>query len=155
MALILLRCYIFLVSHFSVFVLIFLSTLETMQIVHITFILFELKLSTGSGFLSTHVTYFYIQRGFHLSVVKPKPFITLANHNRCKQHNEPIRNILKEILATDAKCGKTRVSKAHSVLVEKVALVLICGQSQSEVKQNQSKREITFNTQLKTVLMMQ
>ena len=36
-------------------------------------------------------------------------------------------------------------------LVEKTAQVLL-NQSQSVVKQNQSKREITFDTQLKTTL---
>ena len=30
--------------------------------------------------------------GFQLSVSKPKPKYTLANHNRCKQCNEPISN---------------------------------------------------------------
>ena len=58
--------------------------------------------------------------------------------------------------ATGAKRGKTRASEARLVLV----LLLIdwktganfCNQSRSIEKQIQSKREITFDTQLETAL---
>ena len=51
--------------------------------------------------------------------------ITLTNHNRCKQHNEPIRIQIK-IHVTGAKYGKMRAAKIRLVLVwipivEKVA----------------------------------
>ena len=60
-------------------------------------------------------------------------------------------------MATGAKRGKTRAAKTRLVLVwipigsESVASFV--NQSQSVVMQNQSKREITFDTQLKTALL--
>ena len=53
--------------------------------------------------------------------------------------------------------GKTRASEARLVLVLLLIGLRTSGanfgnQSQSVVKQNQSKREITFDTQLKTAL---
>ena len=42
--------------------------------------------------------------------------ITLANHNRCKERNEPIM-YLKQIHVTGAKRGKKRASEALLVLV--------------------------------------
>ena len=58
--------------------------------------------------------------------------------------------------ATGAKRGKTRASEARLVLVSVFvgweSGANFVNQSQSVVKQNQSKREITFDTQLKTAL---
>ena len=68
--------------------------------------------------------------------------ITLTNHNRRKQDNEPIRNS-KQIHVNDVKRGKTRASKSFCFylwLVEKVVRVFF-NQLQSVVKQKQSKRE--------------
>ena len=42
--------------------------------------------------------------------------ITLANRNRCKQHNEPIR-IRSKYMKLGAKRGKMRVAKTRLVLV--------------------------------------
>ena len=82
--------------------------------------------------------------------------ITLANRNRCKQHNEPIRIRSKYQVSTGAKRGKTSAAKTRLVLVW-IPIGLKSGasfvnQSQSVVLQNQSKREITFDTQSKTAL---
>ena len=79
--------------------------------------------------------------------------ITSTNFNRRKQRNS------KQIHATGAKRRKTRTSEARLVLV----LLLIGWEtganfvnlSQSTVKQNQSKCEITFDTQMKTALICQ
>ena len=62
----------------------------------------------------------------------------------------------KQIHVTGAKRGKTRAAKTRLVLVwipigwESGASLV--NQSQSVVMQNQSKREIAFDAQLKTVL---
>ena len=80
--------------------------------------------------------------------------ITLANRNRCKQHNEPIRIRSKYIQPVSS--ARKRVRRGHDwfwfgfPLVEKVARVLLT--NQSVVMQNQTKREITFDTQLKSAL---
>ena len=63
---------------------------------------------------------------------------------------------MKQIHVTGVKRGKTHAGKSQLVLV----LLFIgrenganfANQSQSAAKQNQSKREITFDTQLKTTL---
>ena len=73
----------------------------------------------------------------------------MANHIRRKQHNEPI-------YVTGAKRGKTSASKSRLVLVLRLNCweihgACIANQSQNVVKQNQSKREIIFDT-LKTAL---
>ena len=86
---------------------------------------------------------------------KPK-VITLANRNRCKQHNEPIRIGSKYMKL--APSAEKRVWPKHDrfwfgfPLVENAGFV---NQSQNVVMQNQSKREITFDTQLKTALTIQ
>ena len=60
--------------------------------------------------------------------------------------------------ATGNKRGKTRASEARLVLVLRLvgreSGANFVNQSQSVVKQNQSKREIAFDTQLKTTLAM-
>ena len=67
--------------------------------------------------------------------------IILANHNRCKQHNEPIRNS-KQIHIISAKRGKMRLAKTRCwfwfgfPLVEKVSFA---NQSQSVAMQNQPR----------------
>ena len=79
--------------------------------------------------------------------------ITLTNHNIRNQRNEPIRIRSKYI--SGLKRGKTRASKSRLVLVwlpigEKITQTLPT--NQSAVKQNQRKREITFDARLKTTL---
>ena len=63
----------------------------------------------------------------------------------------------KQIHVTSAKRGKTRASKSRLVwvllLISRESGARFFNQSQSEVKQNQSKTRITFDTQLKTALM--
>ena len=84
--------------------------------------------------------------------------ITMANHNKRKQDNEPMRTQNKYTWPT-LSAGK-RVWPSRDWfwfciwLVEKVARVFF-NQSQSVVKQNQSNSVITFDTQLKTALMHQ
>ena len=60
--------------------------------------------------------------------------------------------------ATGNKRGETRASETRLVLVLRLvgreSGANFVSQSQSVVKQNQSKREITFDTQLKTTLSM-
>ena len=74
--------------------------------------------------------------------------ITLANHSR-KQNS-------KQLHVTGAKRGKTRACKTRSVLVLHLigweSGASFVNHSQSVVMQNQSKREITFDTQLKSAL---
>ena len=53
--------------------------------------------------------------------------ITLPNHNRRKELNEPIRT--RNISVTGAKRGKTRASEAWFRLDEKMARVLLTNQS--------------------------
>ena len=81
--------------------------------------------------------------------------IALVNHNRRRQSCKPITTQSK-YMSAGAKRGKTRASKSQLVLV-----LLVIGwksgarflsQSQSVAMQNQSNREITFDTQLKTLL---
>ena len=84
-----------------------------------------------------------------MSVVKPKPYY--SGQSQQTQTAQWTNQKLKEIHVTDAKCGKMRANEAWLVLF----LLLIdwedgacfAGQSQSEVKQDQSKREITFDSQ--------
>ena len=64
--------------------------------------------------------------------------ITLTNHNRHKQHNEPIRTRSKSIWL--------RVIGWESG-------ASFFNQSESEVKQNQSKHDISFDTHLKTAFL--
>ena len=71
---------------------------------------------------------------FHLSVVKTKTkVITLANHNRCKQHNEPMR-IRSKYMKLAPSAGKHMRPKHDWFwfgfpLVEKVARVLLTNHS--------------------------
>ena len=82
---------------------------------------------------------------------KTKPETNHKNVNSTKDQSELEGNI-----CNDVKRQKKRASEARLVLV----LFLIgwesganfVNHSQSVVKQNQTKREITFDTQLKTVL---
>ena len=69
--------------------------------------------------------------------------ITLANRNGCKQHNEPIR-IRSKYMYLAPSAGK-RARPKHDWF-------WFVNQSHSVVMQNQSKREINFDTQLKTAL---
>ena len=68
--------------------------------------------------------------------------VKTKNRNRCKQHNEPIR--------IRSKYMETRAAKTQFVSVW-IPIGWECGasfvnQSQGVVMQNQSKREITFDT---------
>ena len=81
---------------------------------------------------------------------KTKPF-TWANHNRHKQHNEPIRTRMKTTGVT------TLQARENSCEQVTIGFGFACdwlrkwreftNQSQSVVKQNQSKRKFTFDSQ--------
>ena len=78
--------------------------------------------------------------------------ITLINHNTARWTNQNS----KQIHEAGAKRGKTRASKSRLVLV--LLLIgwksgaILFSQSQNVAVQNQSNREITFDTQLNTAL---
>ena len=63
----------------------------------------------------------------------------LTNHNRRKQHSEPIRTLIRTLSTSTGR--RMRVSHDWFKLVEKVVLVFF-NQSQGIEKQNQSKREL-------------
>ena len=84
--------------------------------------------------------------------------ITPANHNKHKLSNEPIRTQSKYMLLTSSAGKNVRARASRDWLVWVLLLIgresgaRCFNQSQSEVKQNQSKTRITFDTQLKTAL---
>ena len=90
-----------------------------------------------------------------MSVVKPKPNYP-SSQSRRKQITQWTNQNLKQIHVTDAKRGKTRASESGLVwgllLIGRESGASFFNQSQSDVKQNQSKTRITFYSQLKTAL---
>ena len=81
---------------------------------------------------------------------------TLANHNRGRQANEPIRTRKQQHVA-GAKCAK-HVRASHDWFLVLLLTGVESGgrffsQSQSVAMQNQRNREITFDNQLKTALL--
>ena len=70
--------------------------------------------------------------------------ITLADRNRCKQHNEPNYQNSKQIHVTGAKPGKTRAAKSGASFVNQSQSVAMQNQSKKRnyFQQNRSKREL-------------
>ena len=91
-----------------------------------------------------------------MSVVKPKPKQLLWPITTGTKHKMNQSEIKSSKQAIGAKCGKTRASKSRLVLVLRLigweSGASFFNQSESEVKQNQSKHNITFDIQLKTAL---
>ena len=83
--------------------------------------------------------------------------ITPTNHSRRKQRNEPIR-FLSKCMQPAPNAGKMRACKSQLVLVQLLigwkSGASFANQSQSEVKQNQTKQELLWNIQFKTTPVM-
>ena len=76
----------------------------------------------------------------------------MNNHNKRKQHNEPMKTWSKYKLVTGAKRGKTRATKSRLVwvlyLIGWVGGASLLNQSQSVVKQNQSNAGLLSTDQV-------
>jgi len=90
-----------------------------------------------------------------MSIIKPKPS-KYPSQSQQTQITQWTNQNSKQLHVTSAKRGKTRVSKLQLVqvllLIGRESDARCFNQSQSEVKQNQSKIRITLDTQLKTAL---
>ena len=88
-----------------------------------------------------YVTSVHVGMRFHLSSKTTTKVITLANHSRDKQHNEPIRT-----RAHHASIALQRVSQLLLVLVLLIGLeseaIIFRDLLQTQAKQNQYKRQI-------------
>ena len=98
----------------------------------------------------------YITERFSINCCKTK-FETYSVQSQQLQITQQANPNSKQIQVTVTKRGKTCASKLRLFLALPVigweSGTSFANQSQCLVKQNQSKREITFNTRLKTTLM--
>jgi len=78
--------------------------------------------------------------------------ITPANHNKNKLPNKPGANKCTRRQARENACDQVTVGLSFTFDWSRKGARFF-NQSQSEVKQNQSKTHITFDSQLKTALM--